>query len=357
MTEDIRQTNDIKIAEIERLSIDRLPLNVQQDLRNIFTGKTLPPLYSDIIAKKVFHADIHPDRLNFLLRSIAKDDSIDVDKSAGNESVKQSIHAKGMIYDLPAWLKDKRLADLGFQKAAQEFLFTRMELYASDMLLLQYTVEADQAKGELDYQNVNDVLIIVLMVDSPKAFKEYNSVSDRYIHRFTTMTADTGLTYKTKAKMMYVQLDKCLEQFREGMNAEAAESGKAEDGKPDELQLWLSMIADVNDKSVIKAAEADQELQNIRAEIHGMAQDKEVQNMIIQERYDRMDWLTYGNEQRREGAAIGEARGEIKGAIKLYSEEMNLQPLDIVQKIITRFSLNENEAEQYVMSTLGLQKM
>ena len=79
--------------------------------------------------------------------------------------------------------------------------------------------------------------------------------------------------------------------------------------------------------------------------------------MIIQERYDRMDWLTYGNEQRREGEAIGEARGEIKGAIKLYSEEMNLQPLDIVQKIITRFSLNENEAEQYVMSTLGLQKM
>ena len=76
---------------------------------------------------------------------------------------------------------------------------------------------------------------------------------------------------------------------------------------------------------------------------------KEVQNMIIQERYDRMDWLTYGSER--------ETAGEIKGAIKLYSEEMNLQPVDIVQKIITRFSLNENEAEQYVMSTLGLQKM
>ena len=274
MTEETIDTdNSIVDMSIERLSIDRLPLNVQQDLRSIFTGETLPPLYSDIIAKTIFSADIHPNRLNFLLRSIAKDDSINVEKSAGNESVKQSIHTKGMIYDVPAWLKDKRLADLGFQKAAQEFLFTRMELYASDMLLLQYTVEADQAKGELNYQNVNDVLIVVLMVDSPKAFKEFDSASDRYIHRFVEMTADTGLTYETKAKMMYVQLDKCLEQFQRGYNGESA------DHHTDELQLWLSMIADVNDKSVAKAAQEDQELQCIRAEIHRMAQDKEIQNI------------------------------------------------------------------------------
>ena len=55
-------------------------------------------------------------------------------------------------------------------------------------------------------------------------------------------------------------------------------------------------------------------------EAQQMAQDREVQNMIIQERYDRMDWLTYGAEQKALGETIGEARGkaigEARGIIK-----------------------------------------
>lgn len=94
---------------------------------------------------------------------------------------------------------------------------------------------------------------------------------------------------------MYVQLDKCLKQFQRGCNAET------EDHQPDALQLWLSMIADVNDESVSKAAEENEELQSIRSEALVMAQDREVQNIIIQERYDRMDWLTYGNQREAAG--------------------------------------------------------
>ena len=154
-------------------------------------------------------------------------------------------------------------------------------------------------------------------------------------------------SYQTKAKMMYVQLDKCLEQFKKGMNAEAAESGKAEDGKPDELQLWLSMIADVNDKSVTEAAEADQELQNIRAEIHGMAQDKEVQNMIIQERYDRMDWLTYGDEQRQEGEKIGMTNQKAEDARAMYDDGLEPERIARILKL--------DIADVEVM--LGLRKM
>lgn len=53
------------------------------------------------------------------------------------------------------------------------------------------------------------------------------------------------------------------------------------------------------------AAEEDQDLQNIRTEALIMAQDKEVRNMIIQERYNRMDWTTYGNQKKREGKVEG----------------------------------------------------
>ena len=55
------------------------------------------------------------------------------------------------------------------------------------------------------------------------------------------------------------------------------------------------------------------------------------------------------------GEAIGEARGEIKGTIKIYHEEMNLLPQEIVNKIMSRFSLERSEAEKYVEETLGLQ--
>lgn len=302
----------------QMVNIEELPVSEQQNIRDIIEGKIVPPLYADAIAKRIFNPDVHANRLNFLMRSIAKDSTIDVASSAGNESFKQSLHSKSMISDIPSWLRDGRAGNVEIQKVKQDFIFTRVELYASDMLLLQYSVTEGQAKSDLDYESVKEAIIIVLMVESPKAFKDFDRKSENYIHRFTEMRADTGLSYPTKAKMIYVQLDKCLEQFRAGKNAEA------EDGKPDALQLWLSMIADVNDELVSAEAEQDDELKRMKIEALNMAQDKEVQNMLIQERYDRMDWLTYGNEQRREGRAEGRIEGEKSGESKLADLIMKL---------------------------------
>ena len=68
-------------------TFEQLPLQNRQALQRIFDGTDLPPLYSDIIAKSVFNADVHPDRLNFLLRNIAVDDTIDVRSGASNEGL------------------------------------------------------------------------------------------------------------------------------------------------------------------------------------------------------------------------------------------------------------------------------
>ncbi len=281
--------------KMEELNMKTLPEDIQKNLQDIFEGKILPPLYSDVIAKKIFNADVHPERLNFLLRSIAKDDTIDVQSSAANEAFRPSIYSKGIVTDIPSWLRDRRLSDLEIQKARQDFIFTRVELYASEMLLLQYSVEEGQMKGDLHYTNVKSVIIIVLMVESPEVFQKFDAVSDRYIHRFTEMRADTGLTYPVKAKMIYVQLDKCLRQFREGKNTEV------EDGKPDQLQRWLAMIADANDERVRIAVKNDETLSKIQKEMVDMTQNKEVCNMLLQEKFDRMDWLSYGNEKEEKG--------------------------------------------------------
>ena len=308
-------------GEDKILKIDELSLSDQEFIQNILSGKAIPPLYSDIIAKRIFNPDVHADRLNFLLRRIAKDETIEVSSSAGNENYKQSLYSKSMITDIPSWLKDGRAGDLEIQKVKQDFIFTRVELYASDMLLLQYSVSEDEKKGDLAYTNVKEVILVVLMVESPKVFVDFKS--DRYIHRFTEMRSDTGLSYPMKAKMIYVQLDKCLEQFKKGINGE----------EDDELQLWLAMIADVNDKSVEEKAENNEDLVKIRAEAMLMAQDKGVQEMLIQEKYDRMDWVTYGDERRREGEIKGTRQQMEKDARGMYEEGLKPEVIARIQGI------------------------
>jgi hypothetical protein len=56
------------------------------------------------------------------------------------------------------------------------------------------------------------------------------------------------------------------------------------------------------------------------------------------------------------GEAIGQARGEVMGVIRIYDTEMHLSPSEIVQKIMTRFSLKQEEAEQFVSSVLNQEK-
>ena len=84
------------------------------------------------------------------------------------------------------------------------------------------------------------------------------------------------------------------------------------DVHPDRLQKWLAMIADVNDPVVAEAAADDETLARIRTEIRSMAQDKEVQNMLTQEMFERMDWASYGEEREEEGMQKGIEEGENK---------------------------------------------
>lgn len=55
------------------------------------------------------------------------------------------------------------------------------------------------------------------------------------------------------------------------------------------------------------------------------------------------------------GEARGKASGKIEGAIQLYHEEIGLAPQEIVSRIMSRFSLDEKTAQEYVENTLGLQ--
>lgn len=91
--------------------------------------------------------------------------------------------SKKMIFDLTAWLMDERVAGTEFQRIAQDFILERTEIYAADLLVMQYSTTKGHSKSEVNYKNTKGVLQVILMKNSPDVFDQ-PEVGDRYIHRF-----------------------------------------------------------------------------------------------------------------------------------------------------------------------------
>ena len=259
---------------------------IDEYVNQIKRGEALPPLYSDVISKRIFSPELHPERLEFLLKAILRDDSIVISSSRLQEAYRRSQYGKNIIMDNPALLLDDRSVDTEFQKQAQAYALIRGEIYSANALMLQYSVEKGHKKKEISYSNVKGAIMVFLLLDSPEPFREFDKQSARYIHRFDQMQADSGLTYKPLASTIYVQLDKCLAQFLNGENAENSEN------QPDELQLWLAMIADANDPVVRRKASENKTLSDIQREMAVMIQNREVLEMISKEEFREMDRLT-----------------------------------------------------------------
>ena len=275
--------------KLRNLLIKHLSEEEQADFKAIERGEKTPSLMSDIIAKKIFDPDAHSDRMNYLLREITGEDDVYVDSSNRNEGYIMASNSKKVVFDINTKLQDKRNVDLEFQISAQNHFLKRGEIYGSDLLLLQYSVEEGQKKKEIDYSDIKGVIIIFLMKHSPKEFKECKS--ERYIHRFTENKSDSGLVFPSLTQYIYVQLDKCFEQFKLGTDGENNKR----------LQLLLSMLADANDEDVRKEIIGNKMFEDIISEANGMAAERMVLNMILAEKYAAADLNAVKNFEREEG--------------------------------------------------------
>lgn len=275
---------------LEGILMKHLPEKEREEFEAILRGELLPSLLSDIIAKKIFDPMEHSDRLEYLLREVAGDDTICIDKAANNEGYIQSEFSKKVIFDIPSWMQDDRFADLEMQVSPQEYILERGEIYSSDMLRMQYSVKRGNTKGSLDYENTKGVLLVILMKKSPKVFQNYQG--ERYIHRFSSYTADSGFVYEKPLKnVIYVQLDKCFQQFVKGNDGE---------NNP-ELQFLLAALYNVNDKTIQENAIDNKLVKEIITEAGKMAQDKEVQAMLLAEKYAAADLRAVRSYERKEG--------------------------------------------------------
>ena len=131
------------------------------------------------------------------------------------------------------------------------------------------------------------------MTESPKAFREHDEKSDRYIHRFSRRTADSGLSFEPMCETVYAQLDKAKNQLCSGNNGEG----------DDRLQVLLAAMKDVNEPIVRNRMEKDCEFSKIIRELEKLSRNKEVQIMMLAEKYAAMDIASMRAEERAEGRA------------------------------------------------------
>ena len=75
---------------------------------------------------------------------------------------------------------------------------------------------------------------------------------------------------------------------------------------------------------------------------------------IAKERGDKNMYTLMFDLAEERGEARGKAKGKIEGAISTYYEDYHLSPMEIIQKIIGKFSLDEKDAKNYVEETLGV---
>ena len=147
--------------------------------------------------------------------------------------------------------------------------------------------------------------MIVLMVKSPRSFKEYES--KRYIHRFTKAVADSGIEFRLLSQMIFVQLDKALEQYLDD---------SYNDDEDVELLKLFAMIADINNEKLADDIVGETFLEDIKKEVFTFTRDKEVQNMLTAEDMAVMDYNTDICMARKEGRIEGERKGRIEGERK-----------------------------------------
>ena len=236
--------NDQKKELLQRVSSSiTIPDEEKARILDMAEGRLLPPLTLDSMAKFLFSPDTNPERFDFIMQRVMQDSSIKSRGSAANELPIETKNAKRTITDLSSWLTDKRFASLEIQQIAQEFSYERYDLYTSRMFLLQYAVEEGMKKGDVSYENIKGVVMVVLMRDSPKFLKNKNK--PQYIHRFVSAVSDSGISIPVQKKIAFVELDKALEHFL---------SDKYNENEDYELLLELAMLRDANNEKVRRAA-------------------------------------------------------------------------------------------------------
>lgn len=208
---------------------EALEENWRQRFMEFCTGKKTLPLTYDPFFKKIFHPDIHPERLSRFLSAILGQEVQALHILPTAETLPDG--GALLIMDILVGLADGSLANVEIQKIPYLFPGQRMSCYSSDLVMRQYS-RVKGKKGRLfKYNDLKPVYTIVIY---EKSSGEFHRHPQSYVHHGKT-AFDTGLSMDLLQEYWLIALD----VFRERRYHE----------EKSELAGWLSLLAteDVED--------------------------------------------------------------------------------------------------------------
>ena len=173
----------------------------QKRFMEFCTGKKTLPLTYDPFFKRIFHPDVHQERLSRLLSSLLNK-QIKVVRILPSEDTLLDGGAL-VIMDILVELEDGSLANVEVQKIPYLFPAERMSCYSADLLLRQYSRVKGERGQEFKYNDIKKVYTIIIFEKSIHAFHE---MGEAYVHMGKTVF-DTGLQVELLQEYCLIALD------------------------------------------------------------------------------------------------------------------------------------------------------
>lgn len=297
--------------------LDKLPKELKAEFEKIISGELLPQLHSDFPFKQIYNPDTHKDRLTLLFRLVFEEDA-EVISSLGSETAKASLYSKKTIVDLLAKLSNGGIANFESQVSLQEFIVPRMNIYESDMIMLQYSVNKGNKKAGMTYTDIPKSYLVIFMKESPEIFANNES----FIHVKEEVT-DTGIKLPALSTVVYIELDKCLRYIR----------AKGYPKERKELCKWLVLMADSNAPEVRQLAVEDVEKQLVLQELERMSKNREELMTMLADKYEEITRYSELQSAEERGEKRGRVEGRVEGESKTISQ--------IRKKLQKKLSLSE----------------
>ena len=164
-------------------------------------GKASLPLTYDPFFKRIFHPDIHPDRLSRLISSFLGI-KVRVVRILPSED---SILNGGtlLIMDLLGELEDGSLINVEIQRQGYAFPAERISCYSADLVMRQYARVKGIKGRSFTYRDIKKVYVIVIF---EKSMAVFHDITDACIHYGKTVF-DTGLRIELLQEYCLIALD------------------------------------------------------------------------------------------------------------------------------------------------------
>ena len=174
----------------------------QQRFLDFCQGKKSLPLTYDPFFKRMFHPDLHPDRLSRLVSSILGVNVRVLHILPSEDCILDGTSL--LIMDLVGELEDGSLINIEIQKHGYAFPAERVSCYSADLLMRQYA-RAKGIKGRaFSYRDIKKVYVIVFLEKSME--EPFHTIQQAYLHHGRTVF-DTGLEMELMQEYYFIALD------------------------------------------------------------------------------------------------------------------------------------------------------